>query len=93
MDLGLLHNMCKQESRTVFNEYKRIVEIELFDFDNKVKQDMQNLIKQSLFPKTTNAFVTKYNLTETQLKIVQETQEQYRQIVLKTVINYNKRFY
>ena len=92
MDLGLLHTMCKKDTRKAFEDFKRIIDIELFSINENVKNDIQKQMLQGLCTKTVKHFVMTYNLSETQLQILKNVTDQYKVIILKTSTNYYKRF-
>jgi len=92
MDIGLLHTMCKEDTRKGFNEFKNAIDIELFPFNQNVKQDLQNQLLQGLCKRTTKLFVERYNLTEIQLEYLSKVIDQYKQLALNTSNNYSKRF-
>lgn len=92
MDIGLLHRMCKEDTRNAFNEFKRVIDVNLFPFNLNVKQDLQNQLLQGLCSRTVKYFVTNYKLSEIQINLLQSVINQYEQIALITSNNYSKRF-
>lgn len=92
MDLELLHRMCKEDTRKSFNEFKRIIDVNLFPFNQNVKEDLLNQLTQGLCSRTTKEFVTNNNLSVIQLQYLKNVTDQYKRIVLATSINYCKRF-
>lgn len=93
MDIGLLHSMCKKDTRKAFENFKSDINIELFPINEKFKNDIQKQMVQGLFAKTVKHFVMTYNLTETQIQILKNVTDQYKDIILKTSNNYLKRFF
>jgi predicted transcriptional regulator len=83
--------MCREDTRKAFNEFKRVIDIELFPFSESVKEEMQNQLVQGLCNRVVKHFVVNYNLSVTQIKRMQDVIEQYEQIVLTTSNNYSRR--
>ena len=92
MDLGLLHTMCKEDTRNAFNDFKRSIECGLFEFNNDVKDDLQNQLKQDTCNRTVKYFVNNYKLSKTQITYLSQIKEHYTQIALTALNNYCKRF-
>ncbi|WGD34738.1 hypothetical protein [Olleya sp. YS] len=92
MDLELLHIMCKQDTRNGFNEFKRVIDINLFTFDLNVKEDLLNQLSQGLCSRTVKEFVTNNNLSNKQLEYLSIVIEYYKAIAIKTAENYSRRF-
>ena len=92
MDLNLLHTMCQQDTRKGFEEFKRVIDVELFPFTHDVKEEMQNQLTQGLCSRAVKHFVMSYNLSLSQINTLQGVTEQYEQIALTTSHNYSKRF-
>jgi predicted transcriptional regulator len=84
--------MCREDTRKAFNEFKRVIDIELFPFSESVKEEMQNQLVQGLCSRVVKHFVVNYNLSVTQIKRMQDVIEQYEQIVLTTSNNYSRRY-
>lgn len=84
--------MCKEDTRKAFDEFKRVIDIELFPFTKSIKEEMQNQLRQGLCIRAIKYFVMNYNLSVTQINILQSVTEQYEQIALTTSNNYSKRF-
>ena len=70
MDIGLLHKMCKEDTRNAFDEFKRVLSVELFPYNDNVKNDLQMQLVQGMCAKTVkyfimnNYFKSKPNLSE-----------------------------
>jgi hypothetical protein len=92
MDIGLLHTMCKQDTRKGFNEFKRVLEVELFPFSSSIKTELQNQLKQGLCAKTVKHFVMNYKLSDYQIGYMTKVIKHYEQIALTTSNNYARRF-
>ena len=92
MDLELLHKMCKEDTRNAFEEFKRVLAIPLFPFNDNVKDDLQNQITQGLCKRAVKHFVTNYNLSNTQIQFLCKTTDYYKSLVLHTSNKYCKRF-
>ena len=92
MDLELLHKMCKEDTRKAFNEFKRVIDVELFAFNDNVRKDLQNELTQGLCKRAINHFVTSYKLSDIQIQFLCNTTNYYKDIVLHTSNNYYKRF-
>ena len=88
MDLELLDKMCKEDTRDAFNEFKRVLSIPLFDFNDNVKQDLQNELTQGLCKRAVKHFVMNYNLSSNQLKFLNKTTNYYKAIALHTSNKY-----
>ena len=67
MDIELLHKMCKEDTRKGFDEFKRIIEIQLFGFNENTKEDMQNQLIQGLCSRTIKHFIMNFNLSNHQI--------------------------
>jgi hypothetical protein len=92
MDLELLHKMCKEDTRNAFNEFKRISNIQLFRFNNNVKQDMQKELAQGLCSRTVKYFIMNYNLSDLQIQFLCKTTNCYNKLVFNVSDNYSKKF-
>ena len=92
MDIGLLHEMCKEDTRNAFNEFKRVLDVELFTFNNNVKNDLQMQLVQGMCTRTVKYFVTNNKLSDYHIKFMVNVTEHYKQIALKTSENYCKRY-
>ena len=92
MDIDLLNSMCKEDTRNAFNEFKRVIDIELFTFNTDVKQDLQEQLIQGLCSRTTKHFINNYNLSSAQIKYLSNVTSQYKKLALEVSNNYSKRF-
>jgi hypothetical protein len=90
MDIGLLHRMCKEDTRTSFEDFKNSLSIGLFDFNDNVKEDLQTQLKQGLCKRTIKYFVTEYNPSEIQIKYLMNVVNDYNKLVLRVSENYCK---
>ncbi len=92
MDISLLNKMCKEDTREGFNEFKRLLNVGFFPFDEIVKEDMQNWLIQGLCTRTVKHFVTTYNPSTIQIKYLTDTTDYYKKLVLKVSDNYCKSY-
>ncbi|MDX1278382.1 hypothetical protein [Oceanihabitans sediminis] len=91
MNIELLHNICKDATRKAFNEFKRQVEVELFPFNNSLKENLQKQMLEQIRMQVTKEYMSKNNLSIQQLKVLDEVINQYSNIALKTSDNYSKK--
>ena len=92
MDIGLLHNMCKEDTRNAFDEFKRVLSVELFPYNDNIKSDLQVQLTQGVCDKTVKYFIMNNKLSDYHIKFMCNVTEHYKQIALKTSGNYCKRF-
>ncbi len=93
MDIGLLHRMCKEDTRTSFEDFKSSLSIGLFEFNDRLKEDLQTQLMQGLCKRTIKHFVTEYNPSEIQIKYLMNVVNDYNKIVLRVSENYcDKKF-
>lgn len=88
MDIGLLHRMCKEDTRESFEDFKKSLSIGLFEFNDNVKEDLQTQLTQGLCKRTIKYFVTEYNPSEIQIKYLMNIVNDYNKIVLRVSENY-----
>jgi len=84
--------MCKQDTRNAFDEFKRVLNVELFPYNDNIKNDLQTQLTQGMCAKTVKYFVMNNKLSEYHIKFMCNVTEHYKQIALKTSENYCKRF-
>ena len=92
MDIGLLHKMCKEDTRNAFSEFKRVLSVELFPYNDNIKNDLQTQLTQGMCAKTVKYFIMNNKLSDYHIKFMCNVTEHYKQIALKTSENYSKRF-
>ena len=67
MDIGLLHKMCKEDTRNAFSEFKRVLSVELFPYNDNIKNDLQIQLTQAIFIAVCNLEIN--NLTPLNAKV------------------------
>lgn len=93
MDIGLLHKMCREDTRSSFEEFKVSLNVKLFDFNDNVKQDVQNQLIQGLCKRTVKYFVLNYKLSAIQINYLMKVVDYYKNLVLSVSNNYCKKQY
>lgn len=93
MDIGLLHKMCKEDTRLSFEEFKDSLSVNLFDFNDNVKQDIQNQLLQGLCKRTVKYFILNNKLSEIQINYLMKVVGYYQEVALSVSNNYCKNQY
>lgn len=93
MDIDLLHEMCKEDTRLSFEEFKVSLSVNLFAFNDNVKQDMQSQLLQGLCKRTVKYFILNYRLSEIQINYLMKVVEYYKSIVLSVSNSYFEKKY
>lgn len=91
MKLEQLHIICKNETRKAFDEFKRQIDVRLFSFDEVLKDNLQRqMFEQIGMGITKNIF--KGEVSKSDLRVLNDTINQYKYIAYKTSNNYSKLF-
>jgi hypothetical protein len=85
--------MCKEDTRKSFDEFKRVLDVGYYPFNDVVKEDMQNTLTQDLCKRTVKHFVNTYRPSSIQIKYLTDTTDYYKELVLKVSDNYCKKHY
>ncbi len=88
MNTTLLHSECKKHTRIAFEEYKRQIEVRLFPLSEELHNNLKSEMLKDLRGPVTKLFVTKNNLSTTQLNILDKTISEYAKIAERTADNY-----
>lgn len=83
MDLGELHTKCKIETRKAFEEFKRQLQLDLFNVDNDLKSILQYHMSQEIRSKVIKHFIENHTTTQ-QIKYLQTVTDDYVNIAIKT---------
>ena len=91
MKLEQLQIICKNETRKAFDEFKRQINVRLFRFDEALKDNLQRqMFEQIGMGIIKNIF--KGEVSKNDLRVLNDTINQYKYIAYKTSNNYSKLF-
>ena len=91
MNIDQLHLVCRQSTRNAFEEFKRQIDVRLFPFDEDLKDNLQKqMFEQIGMGVIKNIF--KGEVTKNDLRVLNDTINQYKFIAFKTSNNYSKQF-
>lgn len=91
MDINELHEICKKSTRNAFEEYKRLITVDLFPFNKELNDNYINQMSVEITAHVVKHMINKHNLSTYQLRFLDEVLSKYVLIAIKTANNYSKK--